>query len=96
MTSATEIFVLDSNVRYRRLLDEAVVIHQEQAEALVLNDTAIAFIELCDGCRSTGEIIREMTGRYDVKSDELEGDLQPFIEELLAAGIIRPATENEQ
>lgn len=79
---------IDKNVRYRRVLDEAVVIHQDQAEALVLNDTAIAFLELCDGNRSFGEIIATMTGTYDVTAGGLERDLQPLIQELAASGII--------
>ena len=79
---------LDKNVRYRRLLDEAVLIHQEQAEALVLNDTAVAFLELCDGIRSTTVIIGEMTGKYEVARDDLEKDLEPFIDELAESGII--------
>lgn len=81
---------LDEQVRYRRLFDEGVLIHQEQAEALVLNDTAMAFLELCDGRRSMAEIINEMTGQYDVGHDELVDDLKNLIRELDQAGIIHP------
>jgi len=79
---------LDKNVRYRRLLDEAVLIHQQQAEALVLNDTAVAFVELCDGQRNTSVIIGKMIGTYAVDSDGLAKDLEPFIDELASCGII--------
>lgn len=79
---------LDKNVRYRRLLDEAVLIHQQQAEALVLNDTAVAFLELCDGQRTTAVIIGKLTGTYAVDSDDLAKDLEPFIDELARGGII--------
>ena len=88
MVDTTDIWRLDKNVRYRRLLDEAVLIHQQQAEALVLNDTAVAFLELCDGLRTMADIIGKLTGTYAVDSDELAKDLEPFIDELAGDGII--------
>jgi hypothetical protein len=56
----------------------------------------MAFLELCDGQRSTGDIIDEITSQYDVGHKELAKDLQDFIKELLAAGIIRPVTTDNQ
>jgi len=94
MMDSTKTWQLDEQVRYRRLFEEGVLIHQEQAEALILNDTAMAFLELCDGQRNTAEIIDEMTQRYDVAHAELLGDLSGFIEELLKAGVIHPVTED--
>ena len=79
---------LQSGVRFRRLFDEAVLIHQQKDEALVLNDTAISFLEACDGRRSVGEIIASMTGEFDVSRERLTADLAPFIEQLAAEGII--------
>jgi len=75
-------------VRFRRLFDEAVLIHQRKAEALVLNDTAISFIEGCDGERTVGEIIMAMTDDFDVSAEQLAEDLTPFIEQLAAEGVI--------
>lgn len=88
--NSKETWKLDEQVRYRRLLDEGVLIHQERAEALVLNDTAMAFLELCDGQRSTGEIIKEMAQQYEVSHEELADDLKDFIQELTQTGIIHP------
>ena len=84
------IWQLDSAVRYRRLLDEAVLIHQEKAEALVLNDTAVSFIELCDGKRTVDEIIAEIVENFEVSAEQLVQDLTPFIKELSREGIIKP------
>lgn len=88
VTAKSTIWKLDSGVRYRRMFDEAVLIHQRKAAALVLNDTAISFIEGCDGERSVAEIIEELTGQYDVSAEQLATDLEPFIEQLAAEGII--------
>jgi len=88
MTDKKIIWKVDSSVRFRRLLDEAVLIHQEKAEALVLNETAISFIEACDGKRTVDEIITGMVAEFEVSAQKLEADLGPFIEQLAREGII--------
>ena len=55
MTDNATIWKVKDGVRFRRLFDEAVLIQQDKAEALVLNDTAISFLEACDGERSVGD-----------------------------------------
>jgi len=86
--SSSKIWKVDSSVRFRRLFDEAVLIHQEKAEALVLNDTAISFLEACDGERTVEEIIAGMVGDFEVSAEELGADLGVFIEQLADEGII--------
>jgi len=88
VTADNTIWKVDSSVRFRRLFDEAVLIHQRNAQALVLNDTAISFVEGCDGERTVGEIIAAMTDDFDVSAEQLAEDLAPFIEQLAAEGII--------
>ena len=94
MMDMKEIWQIDDQVRYRRLFDEGVLIHQEQANALILNDTGIAFLELCDGQRNTGEIIESLGDTYDVDAETLAEDLESFISELAGQGIIRSAPQN--
>ena len=88
MSDKNTIWKVDSSVRFRRLFDEAVLIHQEKAEALVLNDTAISFLEACDGKRTVDEIIAGMVEEFEVRAQELEADLGPFIDQLADEGII--------
>ncbi len=88
MTDNPTIWKLEPGVRFRRLFDEAVLIHQRTAEALVLNDTAISFIEACDGQRTEAEIIAMMREDFEVSAEQLAADLAPFIEQLAAEGII--------
>ena len=78
-------------VRFRRVLDEAVVIHQERAEALVLNETAARFLELCNGESNFEAIVEQMTAEYDTDAATLEEDITAFARELLQEGIIEPA-----
>lgn len=81
---------INPKVRFRRVFDEGVVIHQERAEALVLNDTAMAFLELCDGQRTLAEIVAGMAEQFEVERDVLEADIAGFVEELERAGLIEP------
>ena len=62
---------------------------------LILNETAMAFLELCDGQRSTADIIKEMSQQYEVGHDELKEDLKEFIRELTQAGIIHAVPEGQ-
>jgi hypothetical protein len=83
-----QIWKVNRLVRFRRLFDEAVLIHPDKDQALVLNDTAANFLEGCDGERSVGEIIEAMTAEFEVSAEQLAQDLLPFIGQLAAEGII--------
>ena len=89
MFNDCDIWQVTDQVRFRRLFDEGVLIHQEQANALVLNDTAIAFLEQCDGQRNAGQIIIDLCEIYDVESDVLKKDIGLFVKELAGLGIIQ-------
>ncbi|NND43851.1 MAG: PqqD family protein [Xanthomonadales bacterium] len=82
---------LDPGVRFRRILDEAVVIHQERAETLVLNDTGVSFLELCDGRRTVGEIAGLMARDFDTTVEQLAPDLLQFADQLHREGIVAQA-----
>ena len=77
-----------SSVRFRRLFDEAVLIHQETEQTMVLNETAISFIEGCDGERTVAEIIAGMVKEFEVSAEQLAEDLGPFVDQLAEEGII--------
>jgi hypothetical protein len=89
MINRNHIWQLDEHVRFRRLFDEGVLIHQDQAEALVLNDVGVVFLELCDGQRNTAEIMNGIRAQFEVEPEQLAADLAPFVEELAEDGIIR-------
>jgi len=91
MQSGEVIWQVHPGVRFRRLLDEAVLICPHTAEALVLNDTAVSFIEACDGIRTVDQIIATLVADFTVSAPELAADLEPFIRQLAADGIIQRA-----
>ena len=77
-----------SDVRFRAVDDETVVIRQEAAEALVLNEVAGRILDLVDGSRSLDAIIDVLFEEYDVSADELAQDVRTYVRELLDAGIV--------
>lgn len=90
MTNSENIWRVDPKVCYRRIFDEGVVIHQQKAEALVLNEVGVSFLELCDGDRSVQQIIELMLQQYDTGVEVLTRDVHDFVQELSESGVIVP------
>ncbi len=89
MSQGKQVWKLSPGVRFRRLLDEAVLISPNHSESFVLNDTSASFIERLDGKRTLEEIITGLTGEFEVSASQLSQDLEPLIAELAEKGIIQ-------
>jgi hypothetical protein len=76
------------DVRFRAVDDETVVIRQEAAEALVLNEVAGRILELVDGQTTVGAIIARLLEEYEVSPDALTEDVHAYLLELLEAGVV--------
>lgn len=76
------------DVRFRAVDDETVVIRQEAAEALVLNEVAGRILELADGEATAGTIVETLLREYEVPADELAADVGTYLEELVENGIL--------
>lgn len=96
LKALNQVWSIDPHVRFRRMLDEGVLIHQDKAEAIVLNESAMTFLELCDGERTTSEVLNIMTERYGVHVEQLEADLRPFMDTLATEGIIHAAHDEPE
>jgi hypothetical protein len=79
-----------SDVRFRVIEDEGVVVRQTAAEVLVLNDTATRILALADGAASLGCWVDMLLDEYDVERATLEKDVLAFAAELLAQGLLEP------
>ncbi len=76
------------DVRFRAVDDETVVIRQEAAEALVLNEVAGRILELVDGQRTVAGIIGCLLEEYDVSPASLAEDVHAYLGELLETGVL--------
>ena len=77
-----------SDVRYRRIEGEAVVLRQSEAEVLVLNEVGASVLDLADGERSVGDWIEELRDEYDADLETLTRDVLTFADELEEAGML--------
>ncbi len=76
------------DVRYRIVGDEAVVIRQNAAEVLALNDVGARVLELIDAGTTMGGLVDTMFEEYDVTREDLARDLVGFVESIREAGIV--------
>ena len=79
-----------SDVRFRIVDGEAVVIQQEDARVMSLNATGTAILAAMDGKRSVGDFLAQMTEAYAVSPEALQIDALRYVDELLSAHVIEP------
>jgi PqqD family protein of HPr-rel-A system len=89
-----------SNIISRRIGDEIVLIKDDGKATHVLNKTAAAIWEMCDGEHNLDEIANRMCERFDVSFEEVRGDIEEIIDRLMQAGILsqsgEPPAETEE
>lgn len=90
MSSATR-YRRAADVRFRILDGEAVVVRQRAAEVLGLDAAASRILELLDGERSLEAVIAALTAEYEGEPEAIAREVEAFVEELVAAGIVEPA-----
>lgn len=86
-------YVLGSDVRFRRVLDEAVVIRQDAAQALGLNAVGARVFELARDGADEDEMVRHLadeTNTEEVGLDQVRHDVRAFLAALVEAGVLEP------
>lgn len=82
------VYRLRSDVRFRRIEDEGVVLVQENNEVLGVSEVGIRFLELVDGRSGLDGIVEKLLEELDVERPRLEEDVNRFVGELVAAGVL--------
>ena len=95
MTLLSTIFRRASDVRYRILNDEAVVIRQRAGEVLGLNSLGARLLDSVDGRRRTEEIIATLLPDYDVDRETFTSDSLAFFEAMSSSGVIEEVPEGK-
>ncbi len=91
MTASATRYRPRSDVRFRVLPPDAVVLRQEGAEVMTLNEVGGRLLELLAAGRSLAEATDVLASEYAVERGALAADLAAFVEELLAAQVIEEA-----
>jgi hypothetical protein len=83
----------------RRVGDEMVVVKNTAETAHVLNKTAAAIWELCDGEHSLDDIAGHLCDHFEVSFEEARADIDDIIDRSIKIGILTrsadPAIEGE-
>ena len=77
-----------SDVRYRVIDKQAVVIVQQQAEALILNGLGTRILGLIDGVRRITAIVERLLPDYEVDREILQEDVLKYLKDLAEIGVL--------
>ena len=91
MTSDTTVFRPRPDVRFRVVGDEAVIVRQEDAEVIALNEVGASVLALLDSRRSVRDVLDALLEQYDIDRESLSSDLWRFLSELRDAGVVEEA-----
>ncbi len=81
-----------SDVRYRHIPPETLLIRQSGPEILVLNGIAGRLLDLLSPGVTAGDLVEAMQREYDGPPADVERDTLAFLDDLLATGIVEVAT----
>jgi pyrroloquinoline quinone biosynthesis protein D len=81
--------VTGARLRYDEVREEHLLLIPEGA--VRLNPTAVEVLELCDGQRSTQEIVDALSARYD--GADLSDDVRALLDTMTQRGVVVDATE---
>lgn len=89
MIDAHSVLTRRSDVRFRWVDREGVVLLQEQARVLGLNETGMKVLERMDGSTPIGGVLRSLASELGVSQETLESDVLPFLQILVEKGALR-------
>ena len=84
-----------SDVRFRRVAGEGVVLRQDAGEVLALNEVGSRILEHVDGRLTVPEIVERLLEEFDADRIEIEADTAEFVRELLESGVIESVPDSE-
>jgi hypothetical protein len=88
MIDTRTVFCRASDVRFRKLDEEGLVLSQKRAEVIGLNGVGARVVELCDGARTFESIVDQLEEEYEIDRPTLESDTSEFVDEMLELGIL--------
>ena len=88
MGSLDTIYRRRTDVRFRVIDSQGVIICQDSGEAIVVSDVGARILELMDAELSLVDIVDTLSGEYEVARKTLEEDAVTFTDELIDCGVI--------
>ncbi len=82
------LFKRTENISETTIDDEVVVMELTNGDFFSLTDTALEIWHLIDGTRDSAGIIAELAAKFAASPEEIAGDVQDFVDQALAAGLL--------
>jgi hypothetical protein len=73
---------LTSQVRFRAVGEEGVLVHLENGRVIVVNEVGLFIVQQLASPMSRSELGQAVTREFDVPADRVQADLQRYLEEL--------------
>lgn len=82
-----------SDVRFRLIDREAVVLRQEAGETLVINEVGARILELLDQGATLESVAEALWQEFEVEPERALEDVHDFAQRLVSAGVIETLDE---
>lgn len=82
---------LRDDVLRREVEDELLLYDPRTGETLLLNGTAAAIVELCDGSSTPESIVEEIVSLVEAEPAQVEADVEKIVGELEERGFVEEA-----
>lgn len=82
-------------VEVEEMDNESLLYRRPRKTASYLNETATVIWKLCDGSRSTDDIVNILSMSYPEATDQIRADVTATIEQLIEAGALRMSQPRE-
>jgi hypothetical protein len=87
------VFKVADDILFRKVEDEAVLLHIPTGMYYSLNDTSIVFWEALCNQQPLGSVIEKITAEYEVEYSQVLDDLKTFLQDLSEYGLISRSSD---
>jgi hypothetical protein len=88
MSDQHPIYTLKSDVRFREVAGEGVVLRQSSSEILGVNQLGLLILQALQRGAALSDMVGEVCSRFDVEPGQAERDVNRYLHELLESNII--------
>jgi Coenzyme PQQ synthesis protein D (PqqD) len=77
-----------STIRFRLVGDEGVVVRQDSAEVIAVNDVGATILSLLDARRTIAQLLEKLLAEFEIDGQSLRNDVVGFLSDLVSAGVL--------
>ena len=82
MSNSVQQIQLTSQVRYRAVGDEGVLVHLENGRVIVVNEVGLFILQYLDSPRTRRELATAISLEFEVSETQAASDLERYLAEL--------------